>query len=308
MTRIVFMGTPDFAVPTLNRLIQHYDVVGVVTQPDRPAGRGAALKAPPVKELALAHSVPVLQPEKLRHVLDELRAWQADVFVVAAFGQILPQKVLDIPPKGCINVHGSLLPRWRGAAPIHAAIRAGDHETGITIMQMDAGLDTGPMLSKRSLAIAPDETGQSLHDKMAQLGAELLRDTLPAYLRGEIVPQPQDDSQATYAPQINKDEGRLDWTRSAAELERLVRAFTPWPGTFTTWQGKQLKIHRAALAEGQAEAGQIVALDDGSCAVGTGEGLLRLLEVQLEGKKRLPIGEFLRGQADFIGGRLDNDA
>jgi len=304
MTRIVFMGTPDFAVPTLDMLIHHYEVVGVVTQPDRPAGRGASLAVPPIKSLALAHHIPVLQPEKLRYILDELRAWQADLFVVAAFGQILSQKALDIPARGCINVHGSLLPRWRGAAPIHAAIRAGDQETGITIMQMDAGLDTGPMLSKRSLPIAPDETSASLHDKMAQLGAELLRDTLPAYLRGELVPQPQDDAYTTYAPQISKDEGRLDWTRSADELERLVRAFTPWPGTFTTWQGKQLKIHRAALAQGQADMGQVVALDDGGCAVGTAQGLLRLLEVQLEGKKRLPISEFLRGQADFIGRQL----
>lgn len=298
------MGTPGFAVPTLNMLIQHYDVVGVVTQPDRPAGRGGELKAPPVKEVASAHAIPVLQPEKLRYIVEELCAWQADLFVVAAFGQILPQKVLDIPPKGCINVHGSLLPRWRGASPIQAAIRHGDAQSGITIMQMDAGLDTGPVLSKRALDIAPDETGQSLHDKMAQLGAELLRDTLPAYLRGELVPQPQDDSQATYAPQISKDEGRLDWTRSAIELERLVRAFTPWPGTFTTWQSKQLKIHRAGLAQGQAEPGRVVALDEGGCAVGTHEGLLRLLEVQLEGKKRLTIEEFLRGQSDFIGGRL----
>ena len=307
MTRIVFMGTPEFAVPTLNMLIQHHDVVGVVTQPDRPAGRGAALKAPPIKEVALAHAIPILQPQKLRHVVDELRDWQADLFVVAAFGQILPQKVLDIPPQGCINVHGSLLPRWRGAAPIQAAIRHGDAQTGVTIMQMDAGLDTGPVLSKRAIDIAPDETGQSLHDKMAQLGAELLRDTLPSYLRGELEPQPQDDSQATYAPQISKDEGRLDWTRSAAELERLVRAFTPWPGTFTTWQGKQLKVHRAELAQGQAEPGRVVALEDGGCAVGTAQGLLRLLEVQLEGKKRLAIGEFLRGQDDLIGGLLGDE-
>lgn len=174
-------------------------------------------------------------------------------------------------------------------------------------MQMDAGLDTGPVLSKRAIDIAPDETGQSLHDKMAQLGAELLRDTLPSYLRGELEPQPQDDSQATYAPQISKDEGRLDWTRSAAELERLVRAFTPWPGTFTTWQGKQLKVHRAELAQGQAEPGRVVALGGGGCAVGTAQGLLRLLEVQLEGKKRLAIGEFLRGQDDLIGGRLGDE-
>lgn len=307
MTRIVFMGTPDFAVPSLQALIAQsgYEVVGVVTQPDRPAGRGNALKAPPIKQVAEAHGIPVIQPEKLRFAYETLSAWQADLFIVAAFGQILPQKALDMPKRGAINVHGSLLPRWRGAAPIHAAIRAGDAETGITIMLMDAGLDTGAMLSKRAIAILPDETAQSLHDKMAQLGADLLIDSLPRYLAGEIVPQAQDETQVTYAPQIEKDEGRMDWSRPAEELERLVRAFTPWPSSFSTWQGKQLKIHRAALgqAESQGEAGRVSQTAQG-LGVQTGAGMLLLKEVQLEGKKRLSIEEFVRGQADFIGSRL----
>jgi methionyl-tRNA formyltransferase len=309
MPRIVFMGTPDFAVPSLEALIAHtdYAVVGVVTQPDRPAGRGNELKAPPIKRLAQAQGIPLIQPEKLRFAYDTLSAWNADLFIVAAFGQILPQKALDMPKRAAINVHGSLLPRWRGAAPIHAAIRAGDAETGITIMLMDAGLDTGAMLSKQAIAIAPDETAQTLHDKMARLGADLLIETLPRYLAGEITPQVQDEALVTYAPQIEKDEGYLDWSRPAQELERLVRAFTPWPSTFTTWQGKQLKIHRAALEQGEVgqegEVGQVVMTAQG-VGVATGAGVLLLKELQLEGKKRLSIEDFVRGQSEFLGSKL----
>jgi methionyl-tRNA formyltransferase len=305
MSKIVFMGTPDFAVPTLQALIQQHTVIGVVTQPDRPAGRGNEVKMSPVKQVALAHGIPVFQPEKIRRpaALETLRQWHADAYVVAAFGQILPQALLDIPPQGSINVHGSLLPRWRGAAPIHAALRAGDPETGITIMLMDAGLDTGPMLSKRAIPIAPDETAQTLHDKMAQLGAELLIETLPRYFSGELLPQPQDETLVTYAPQIAKDEGRIDWSQPAVVIERLVRAFTPWPGTFTFWQGKQLKIHSGTVASGNAPIGQVIE-HNGQLAIGTGDGLYMPHEMQLEGKKRLSSAEFGRGVRDLVGSVL----
>ncbi|MFQ3658254.1 MAG: methionyl-tRNA formyltransferase [Anaerolineae bacterium] len=303
MARIVFMGTPEFAVPSLNALIRHHEVVGVVTQPDRPAGRGGELRPPPVKQLALAHGIPCMQPVKLREVKDWLRAQDADLFVVAAFGQILPQSVLDMPKHGCLNVHGSLLPRWRGAAPIHAAIRAGDAETGITIMLMDAGLDTGPMLTKASTPITADDTSATLHDRMAALGASLLIETIPPYLNGEITPQPQDDALATYAPQIDKDEGRIDWHAPAAQIERTIRAFDPWPGTFTHWEGKLLKVHRARVRVGQQPIGS-VALVEGALCVGTGDGLLELVELQLEGRKRIPAEDFIRGHPQIVGALL----
>jgi methionyl-tRNA formyltransferase len=303
MARIVFMGTPEFAVPSLEALLQHHKVVGVVTQPDRPAGRGGELRPPPIKALALAHGIACVQPIKLREVKDWLQAQDADLFVVAAFGQILPQSVLDIPRCGCLNVHGSLLPRWRGAAPIHAAIRAGDSETGITIMKMDAGLDTGPMLTKAAIPIAPDDTSASLHDRMAKLGADLLIETIPRYLSGEITPQPQDDQLATYAPQIAKEDGQIDWNQPAVQIERTIRAFDPWPGTFTHWEGKLLKIHRGRVRAGQQTPGSVV-LVEGSLCVGTAEGLLQLEEVQLEGKKRVSAADFVRGYPQIVGAAL----
>lgn len=306
MARIVFMGTPDFAVPTLRALIAHHDVVGVVTQPDRPAGRRSVLTPPPIKGVALEHGIDVFQPEKLRKAdaIATLKRWEdIDAYVVAAFGQILPQSVLDIPRLGSINVHASLLPRWRGAAPIQAAIRAGDAETGITIMKMDAGLDTGPMLRARAIPIAPDETGASLHDKLATLGAELLIATLADYFSGLIVPQPQDDALATLAPRIDKDEGRIDWTRPAVEIERLVRAFTPWPGTFTGFNGALLKILRGTVIAGSAAPGQVIR-SDGGLAVGTGDGLFVPQTVQLAGKNPVTAGDFARGYPDFTGATL----
>ena len=305
MARIVFMGTPDFAVPTLEVLIDYHEVIGVVTQPDRPAGRNQQLRQSPIKEVAVSAGIPVFQPQKLRRdeAIEELRQWEADVFVVAAFGQILPQSVLDMPKQGSINVHASLLPRWRGAAPIHASIRAGDDETGITIMLMDAGLDTGPMLTQRAISIEADDTGQSMHDKLAQLGADLLIETLPKYLAGEIQPQTQDDDLATYAPQIQKSEGEIDWSQPAEAIERLVRAFTPWPGTYTSWNGKQLKIHSGTDAEGSAEIGKVIE-KHGQIAIGTGDGLYYPDVIQLEGKKRTSVDDFVRGYADFIGGKL----
>lgn len=305
MTKIVFMGTPDFAVPTVKALIKHHELIGIVTQPDRPAGRGAKVRMSPVKELALKHNIPVFQPEKIRKAdaIEELMQWTPDVYVVAAFGQILPQKVLDIPPYGSINIHASLLPRWRGAAPIHAAIRAGDNETGVTIMVMDAGLDTGPMLKKRAISIASDETGQSLHDKLAELGAELLLETLPDYISGDLKPQAQPEEGITYAPQIKKEEGQIDWSQDAVSIERLVRAFTPWPGTFTFWNGKQLKIHRGENGKGNLEAGKVAEID-GHVAIGTGKGVYYPLELQLEGKKRVDIESFINGYSEFVGSKL----
>jgi methionyl-tRNA formyltransferase len=309
MAKIVFMGTPDFAVPTLQALIQHHEVIGVVTQPDRPAGRGNQVHESPIKKVAVEAGIPVFQPEKLRRkeAVEELKKWQPDVYVVAAFGQILPQAVLDIPVYGSINVHASLLPRWRGAAPIQACIRAGDAESGVTIMKMDAGLDTGPMLAHRAIPLAPDETGQSLHDKLARIGSALLIETLPRYLSGVLQPQPQREEGVTYAPQIEKEEGRIDWTKSAVEIERLVRAFTPWPGTFTTWDGKLLKILRVSPpsnpAASQAEAGRVVK-HQGQIAVQTGAGLLFPTQVQLEGKKATSVEDFARGYPQFIDAML----
>ncbi len=305
MARIVFMGTPEFAVPTLHALIDHHEVIGVVTQPDRPAGRRQQVRQSPIKLVAVSARIPVFQPQKLRReeAIEELSQWEADMFVVAAFGQILPQSVLDMPKLGSINVHASLLPRWRGAAPIHASIRAGDEETGITIMLMDAGLDTGPMLTQRVIPIEPDDTGQSMHDKLAQLGSDLLIETLPIYLSGEIKPQPQNDDLATYAPQIKKREGEIAWSNSAEAIERLVRAFTSWPGTYTSWNGKQLKIHSGTNADGSAEIGRVIE-KHGQFAIGTGDGLYYPDVIQLEGKKRTSVDDFVRGYTDFVGAKL----
>jgi methionyl-tRNA formyltransferase len=302
MASIVFMGTPDFSVPTLQALIDHHQVIGVVTQPDRPAGRGGDIRMSPIKQLALQHQIPVYQPEKLR-ASDVTNLWPADFYVVAAFGQILPQAILDIPAFGSINVHASILPRWRGAAPIHASIREGDSETGVTIMQMDAGLDTGPMFTVRTTPIHADDTAQSLHDRLAQIGAELLIETLPLIQSGDIRAQPQPEQGITYAPQIEKDEGRIDWTQSAQAIERLVRAFTPWPGTFTAWNGKQLKIHAGEAGIGTAPAGSVIE-QAGRIAIGTGDGLYFPLELQLEGKKRVSVTDFLRGYPHIIGATL----
>jgi methionyl-tRNA formyltransferase len=307
MARIVFMGTPDFAVPTLRALIAHHTVTAVVTQPDRPAGRGGEIQMSPIKRVALEHNIPVLQPEKIRRRanVEELRQHEADAYVVAAFGQILPQEVLDIPPYGSINVHASLLPRWRGAAPIQAAIRAGDDETGVTIMKMDAGLDTGPMLSTGTVPIMPDETGESLHDKLSTLGADLLISTLPGYFSGAIHPHPQPEQGVTFASRIEKEEGRIDWTEYAVVIDRLVRAFTPWPGTFTDWNGKTLKIISGkAVYTGADEPGLVSRDVFDQIAIGTGGGLYFPMMVQLAGKKPTPVEDFVRGYPDFIGSRL----
>ena len=313
MTRIIFMGTPAFAVPSLGRLAESYEIAAVVTQPDRPAGRKQRLTAPPVKEAALARSLSVWQPPTLRtpEAVARLRALAPDLIVVVAFGQILRADVLEIPPHGCLNLHGSLLPRYRGAAPVPAAILSAETETGVTLMQMDEGMDTGPIITQATCLIAPDDTTATLRDKLCRLGADLLVETLPRWLAGEIVPQPQDHSQATYCRTIAKADGRLDWQLPAEELERQIRAYIPWPTAFTTWQGKRLKVLRAAPHRtghgtvlpdwrGEGQPGQVVALDDGIGVV-TGEGALKLLEVQLAGKRAMTIEEFLRGQRGFVG-------
>lgn len=310
MTRVVFMGTPEFAVPALEALAGAHslNVAGVVTQPDRPAGRGRQLMLSPVKQAALERGLPLFQPHSLRtpEAVAQLATWQPDVIVVAAFGQILRQNVLDLPPHGCLNVHASLLPRWRGAAPVAAAILDGDDVTGVTIMRMDAGLDTGPILAQREEPIRPDDTRATLGERLARVGADLLVETLPAYLAGDLLPQPQPEGGATYARQLRKEDGLLDWSRPADELARRVRAFTPWPGPFTTWRGRRLKVLRSASLpawRGETPSGTVVALADG-VAVATGTGALRLEKVQLAGKRPMDSAIFIRGQRDFVGSRL----
>ncbi len=295
--RIVFMGSPEFAVPTLRRLAEHYPVVGVITQPDRPAGRGRQPTPPPVKVLAQALGIEVIQPERLKEpaAQEKLREWAPDLIVVTAFGQILRKSVLELPRYGCVNVHASLLPRWRGAAPIQAAILHGDPESGATIMVMDPGIDTGPILSQRRMAILPDDTALSLGSRLSEDGADLLIETLPQYLSGAITPQPQDDEGSTYAPMLAKEDGRLDFTQPAKALERRVRAFNPWPGTFLDWQGQPLKVHKASVVAGSAQPSGARMVVDGLPAVKTSDGCLVLTEVQPAGKKPMQGRDFLRG-------------
>jgi methionyl-tRNA formyltransferase len=291
------MGSPDFAVPSLEALAQCYPVVGVVTQPDRPAGRGGTFKPPAVKEAALRLKIPLIQPERLRQpeAFAQLQEWCPNLVVVAAFGQILRPNVLDLPPLGCLNVHASLLPRWRGAAPIQAALLAGDDRTGVTILRMDPGVDTGPLLSQRSLSIDPGETGGSLFGRLASLGAELLLETLPDYLSGELRPRPQPEQGVTYAPLLKKEDGRLDFSRPAVELERRVRALHPWPGAYFDWQETPLKVLRASVrAEKSPGAGKRLTVE-GCPALGTGQGLLVLEEVQPAGRKSMSGRAFLAG-------------
>ncbi len=299
------MGSPDFALPTLRELQRRFRVVGVVTQPDRPAGRGKKLTPPPVKTLALELGLPVIQPRRLRELqaMAQLRAWAPDVIVVAAFGQILKPEVLNLPPHGCINVHASLLPRWRGAAPINAAILHGDAETGVTIMQMDEGLDTGPILAQRAMPIGPEDTAGMLFGKLAALGAELLGETLPRWLRGEITPQPQDDALATYAPMLKKEDGRLDFTRPADELARMVRAFHPWPGAWMEAGGRRIRVHAARAAARPETAASLppgarLAVN-GLPAVAAADGLLILERLQPAGKKPMDGRAFLAGYRNW---------
>jgi len=295
--RIVFMGSPDFAAIALRTLDQHFTVVGVVTQPDRRVGRGKKTVSPPMKILADELEIPTIQPHRLRdeEAMDTLRRFAPDLIVVAAYGQILRPNVLQLPHYGCINIHGSLLPRWRGAAPIQAAILAGDAETGITIMQMDEGIDTGPVLSRSILPIAEDDTAGTLFDKLAPLGADLLVETLPKYISGETQPQPQPEEGATYAKMLKKEDGRLDFSQTSEELERRVRAFSPWPGTFFEWNGAPLKVHHAHVDAGKSPGIGIKLKVAGVPAIGTAEGILVLDQVQPAGKKSMSGKSFLAG-------------
>ncbi len=298
--RIVFMGSPEFALPSLRALADAYDVVGVVTQPDRASGRGREIKMPPVKSLALELGVPLIQPEKLRQpeAMDQLRAWSPDLIVVAAFGQILKPEVLDLPRFGCLNVHASLLPRGRGAAPIQAAILAGDEETGVTIMKMDQGLDTGPMLAKRSIRLTREDTTGSVSETLSRLGADLLIEILPDYLSGKMFPMPQPGEGATYAPMLKKEDGRLDFNCPARELERRVRAMNPWPGAWIEYNGQPLKVLRAHTEVVFTYAAQApgTRLQSGNQPfVMASDGALFLDEVQPAGKKPMDGKVFLAG-------------
>jgi methionyl-tRNA formyltransferase len=308
MARVIFMGTPHFAVPALHVLAEHHQVVCVVTQPDRRAGRGRQIVMSPVKEAALTRGLPIFQPPTLRapDAAARLAGLQPDLIAIAAFGQILPKPVLDLPAYGCLNVHGSLLPRYRGAAPIPAAILNGEAVTGVSIMCLDEGMDTGPIAAQAELPIAPDDTTASLTVALAALGAQLLLETLPGWLAGDLPAQPQDDELATYCRPLAKTDGLLDWTRPAGYLYRQVRACDPWPGAYTSWLGQRLKVLRARphpARQSDGRTGQVVALGNGFGVI-TSEGVLELLEVQLEGKRPTAASQFARGQRDLVGGAL----
>jgi methionyl-tRNA formyltransferase len=291
------MGSPEFSLPSLKSLNARYPVAGVVTQPNRPAGRGQTLTPPPVKVLADELGIPVIQPRRLREpeALAQLEAWAPDLIVVAAFGQILRQNVLDLPRFGCINVHGSYLPRWRGAAPIQAAILSGDEFTGVTIMRMDPGVDTGAMLARRAEPIREDDTAETLSQRLATLGAELLMETLSGYIEGRVQPEQQDEALATYAPMLKKEDGLLDFSQPANVLARKVRAYQPWPGAFTTWQGQMLKIGRAHAVEGSDGQPGATRILGGLPAVACGEGTLVLDQLQPAGKRAMEGKVFLSG-------------
>ncbi len=300
--RIVFMGSPEFALPTLSSLANSYHVVGVITQPDRASGRGRELKAPPVKSLALELNIPIMQPDKLRlpEPMEQLRAWAPDLIVVAAFGQILKKDVLELPKFGCINVHASLLPRWRGAAPINAAILAGDEETGVTIMKMDVGLDTGPMYVKRSIRLKPDDTTGSVLGILSTLGADLLNENLSDIISGKLTAQPQPAEGSTYAPMLKKEDGLLDFTQPAIALERRVRAMNPWPGAWFEWNGNPLKVTRAfvvSVEKGPVSGSRFTV--GGRPAVMSTDGALVLEEVQPAGRKIMSGRSFLAGAREW---------
>ena len=302
---IVFAGTPDFAVPTLRALLQAHRVCAVYTQPDRPAGRGRALSASPVKALALEAGLTVRQPQRLAEEEAALRTLNPDALVVVAYGLILPAAILAVPVHGCINVHASLLPRWRGAAPIQRALEAGDASTGVSIMQMARGLDTGPVFAQAALAIEADDTAASLHDKLAHLGAQTLVQTLPQIAQAQLCARAQNESAATYAHKLTKEEGRIDWQQRAEVLARKVRAFTPWPYAYTQWQGRWLRILKArACAHGsEAAAGTIIEAQQ-ELVIATGDGALSVQRLQLEGGKAMDVPTFLRGHALAVGARF----
>ena len=305
--KIVFMGTPEYAAASLEAVIQSgREVVLVVTQPDKPKGRSGELVPPPVKECALKHGIPVFQPEKIKRPEEvaKLREYEADAFVVAAFGQILSQEILDMPRLGCLNVHASLLPKYRGASPIQRVILDGEEKTGITIMQMDAGIDTGDILWKKEIAIEPTDNFETLHDKLAVLGGEAIVEALDLLEEGKLVRTKQDDSLSCYAPLIKKEMGRLDFSKSAVVLDRQIRSMTPWPSAFTKYNGKQLKVWKAVPLEGKGKKalpGEVTEVTKDSITVATGDGELRIEELQLEGKKRMSCHDFLLGVKVQVG-------
>ena len=307
--RIVFMGTPDFAVPSLQALIDAgHDVCAVYTQPDKPQGRKQILTAPPVKTLALEHDIPVFQPNTLKNEDEQarLRELAPEVIIVVAYGKLLPQAVLDIPPHGCINVHGSLLPRWRGAAPIQWAVIAGDEMAGVTTMQMAEGLDTGDMLLTYETKVGEKETAGELFDRLAQSGAELLTQTLVKL--DEITPRPQDDAQSCYAHMLDKQMAVIDWSKSAHEIDCLIRGLNPWPIALTTLSGERLKVFAAEKAAGNGEPGTVLEADPKKgLTVACGEGVLKLIEIQLVGGKRMKATDFLRGHVIEVGTKLGDE-
>ncbi|WP_414154542.1 methionyl-tRNA formyltransferase [Pseudomonas sp. BNK-43-a] len=306
--RIVFAGTPEFAAEHLKALLDSpYEIVAVFTQPDRPAGRGQKLMPSAVKALALAHDIPVYQPQTLRNAdaQAELAALKPDLMVVVAYGLILPQAVLDIPRLGCINSHASLLPRWRGAAPIQRAVEAGDAESGVTVMRMEAGLDTGPMLLKVTTPISADDTGGSLHDRLAQLGPGAVVQAIAGLADGSLQGEVQDDALATYAHKLNKDEARLDWSRPAVELERLIRAFNPWPVCHSTLDGETVKVLGANLSTGKGEPGEILSASKDGLVVACADGALSLTRLQLPGGKALAFSDLFNSRREkFASGKV----
>jgi methionyl-tRNA formyltransferase len=321
--KVIFMGTPDFAACTLEKIIQSgHEVIGVVTQPDKQKGRGQAMSFPPVKELALKYGLTIYQPNKVKEAefLQTMQDLAPEVIIVAAFGQLLPKALLDIPPYGCINVHASLLPKYRGAAPIQYSILEGEKETGITIMYMDVGLDTGDMILQAKTPITPEETGGSLHDKLAVIGADLLIEALKKIQDGTAVREPQDNEKATHVRMLDKEMGKLDFNHPAVKLERLIRGLNPWPSAYTFLDGKTLKLWQAAVEQvlpteisanpletagtASANPGEVIEIRKDSFVVMTGEGTLVIKELQLEGKKRMSVDAFLRGYSLPVGTKL----
>ena len=297
--KIVFMGTPGFAVPSLNALIESEDeVVGVVTKADKPQGRGQRIESPPIKILSQQYGIPILQPEKLKteEFFNELKSFNPDLICVTAYGKILPKNILELPPRGGINVHASLLPKYRGAAPINWAIINGEKNTGITTMLMDEGMDTGDILLQHEIPIDEEDTGETLSEKLSHIGAELLIQTIKLLKENKLSPIPQDHSKATYASMLKKEDGLIDWSKSAQEIRNLIRGTLPWPGAYTFLEGKNLKIYRAIVSLGQGKPGLVIISTRGTLRVATGAGAIDIHELQIEGGKRLPIEAFLSGR------------
>lgn len=311
--KIVFMGTPDFAVGALEALVKAgHEITAVVTQPDKAKGRSGQLQFPPVKEFAVSHNIPVFQPVRIKtpEAISELKKYPADIFVVAAFGQILSKEILEMPKYGCINIHASLLPKYRGASPIQHVILDGEATTGVTIMQMDEGLDTGDMLYKKEIPIEDTDTFETLHDKLMVLGGQAVTEALPLLEQGALVPEKQNDEKSCYASLIRKEMGKIDFTKNTGVIDRLIRGMNPWPSAFTFYKGKQMKIWKACPITGNVDAAQpgtVISVDKDGFEVRTGDGALRILELQLEGKKRMSAHDFLLGVKVQTGDRLGED-